>query len=65
MARGRQAKVVIATPTERRIIETLARILVAAAASYEQCLIDLAEPARRSYRGIAHELREVLRETLD
>ncbi|HWQ68840.1 MAG TPA: hypothetical protein VN494_02595, partial [Patescibacteria group bacterium] len=31
----------------------------------EQCLIDLGGPPRRSYRGTAHELREVLRETLD
>jgi Predicted pPIWI-associating nuclease len=28
-------------------------------------LIDLGGPQRRSYRGVAHELREVLRETLD
>jgi predicted pPIWI-associating nuclease len=65
MARGRPLRVVLATPTERRIIDTLSKILVAAAASYEQCLTDLADPSRRSYRGAAHELREVLRETLD
>jgi hypothetical protein len=46
------------------IIETLSRILPAAAVSYEQCLIDLSALPRRSYRGVAHELREVLRETL-
>jgi predicted pPIWI-associating nuclease len=60
----RSASFVITTPTERSIVETLARILPAAAASYEQCLFDLGKP-RRSYRGVAHELREVLRETLD
>jgi hypothetical protein len=57
--------IVIATPTERLIVETLSRIIPAAAASYEQCLLDLGELSRRSYRGVAHELREVLRETLN
>lgn len=64
MARG-QPLVVVATPTELRILDTLTRILPVAAASYEQCVIDLAEPIRRSYRGVAHEMREALRETLD
>jgi Predicted pPIWI-associating nuclease len=58
------AGVVVVTPTERLIIETLSRILPAAAASYEQSLIDLGGLPRRSYGGVAHELREVLRETL-
>src|SRR6266705_2995923 len=61
---GRAGRVVVVTPTERSIVETLARILPAAAASYEQCVFDFGGP-RRSYRGVAHELREVLRETLD
>jgi hypothetical protein len=60
----RGSRVVVATPTERRIIESLARIMPAAAASYEQCMLDLGGGQRRSYRGAAHELREVLRETL-
>src|SRR5205807_1432811 len=64
MAR-RPAGLIVATPTERLIIETLARILPAAASSYEQCLLDLGGMRRRSYRGVAHELREVLRETLN
>jgi hypothetical protein len=64
MAR-RAAGVVVATSTERSIVETLSRILPAAAGSYEQCLLDLSGPSRRSYRGVAHELREVLRETLN
>lgn len=63
MAR-RSAGLVASTPTERLIIETLSRIVPAAAVSYEQCLLDLGGPPRRSYRGVAHELREVLRETL-
>jgi hypothetical protein len=64
MAR-RSASLVVPTPSERLIIDTLARILPAAAASCEQCLLDLGGPQRRSYRGVAHELREILRETLD
>ncbi len=65
MSRRSAAAVVVATPTERRIIDTLSRILPAAAASYQQCLFDLGGASRLSYRGVAHELREVLRETLD
>jgi hypothetical protein len=59
------ASVVVATPTERLIIDTLSAILPASAASYEQCMLDLGGAPRRSYRGVAHEMREVLRETLD
>ncbi len=65
MSRRSAAGVVIATPTERLIIDTLSRILPPTAASYEQCLVDLGGAPRRSYRGVAHELREALRETLD
>jgi hypothetical protein len=64
MAR-RSAALIVTTPTERLIIETLSHIVPAAAVSYEQCLLDLGAPLRRSYRGVAHELREVLRETLN
>ena len=64
MAR-RAAGLVVPTPSERLIIDTLSHIVPAAAVSYEQCLLDLGGPPRRSYRGVAHELREVLRETLD
>ena len=64
MARRAAAPVIVATQTERQIIDTLLGVLPAAAASYEQCLADLGGPPRRSYRGTAHELREVLRETL-
>lgn len=60
----RAAGLVVPTPSERLIIETLSRIVPAAAVSYEQCLLDLGGPQRVSYRGVAHELREVLRETL-
>ncbi|MDX2252996.1 MAG: hypothetical protein NW202_11970 [Nitrospira sp.] len=65
MSRRAAVAVVVATATERRILDTLAKIIPAAAASYEQCIVDLGGPPRRSYRGAAHELREVLREVLD
>jgi len=55
----------VISDTERRIIQTLYKMTPSAAFSYEQALIDLREPMRRSYRGVAHELRETLRETLD
>jgi hypothetical protein len=64
MAR-RPAKIAVATSTENLIVKTLQRIVPAAAVSYEQALIDLGDVRRRSYRGVAHELREVLRETLN
>jgi len=62
---ARSAQIAVATHTELLIIRTLQRIVPAAALSYEQAIIDLANVRRRSYRGIAHELREVLRETLN
>ncbi|MGE0468372.1 MAG: hypothetical protein AB7L09_04980 [Nitrospira sp.] len=65
MSRRAAVAVVVATATERRILDTLAKILPAAAASYEQCVIDFGGPSRYSYRGVAHELREVLRESLE
>ena len=65
MSRRTVAGIVVAMPTERLISDTLSAILPATAASYEQCLLDLGGPSRRSYRGVAHEMREVLRETLD
>lgn len=65
MTRRTMFSVVVATPTERLIIDTLSWISPAAAASYKQCLLDLGGAPRLSYRGVAHELREVLRETLN
>lgn len=50
---------------ENIIYETLLQILPTAALSYKQALLDLAEKDRISYRGVANELREALRETLD
>lgn len=61
----RSPGVAIVSLVERRIIDTLERLLPGAARSYQQAIIDLSAPTRLSYRGVAHELRETLRETLD
>ncbi len=53
------------TDEDQQIIETLERLVPAAALSYEQAIIDLADDRRISFRGPALELREALRETLD
>lgn len=50
---------------DRRVIETLQRLVPSGALSYEQALIDLDGPDRKSWRGPATDLREALRETLD
>ncbi len=54
------------TTDEDKLIATLDKMLPAAADSYKQALIDLqAKTDRLSYKGIASELREVLRNVLD
>ncbi len=54
------------TSDEEKLFKTLDRLLPSAADSYKQCLIDLqAKTPRLSYRGIASDFREVLREVLD
>lgn len=50
---------------EDRIVETLGKLLPSACASYLQVLIDIQDRERKSFRGTAAELREILRETLD
>jgi len=50
---------------DRRIIETLQRLIPSAGLSYEQAILDLSQSDRKSYRGPATDLRESLRETLD
>jgi len=50
---------------DRRIIEILQPLVPSAASSYEQALIDLDGPDRKSWRRPATDLREALRETLD
>jgi len=57
--------VAVISAVERRIIETLEKLRPSAARSYQQALVDLSGPPRHSHRGVAHELREALRETLD
>jgi hypothetical protein len=47
------------------ILRTLKGMMPATAASYEQALIDLSGKPRLSYRGVAVDLRECLREVLD
>lgn len=50
---------------DARIIETLDKLIPAAALSYRQALIDLNMQTRLSWRGPATDLREALRELLD
>jgi hypothetical protein len=50
---------------ETIIYETLLKLIPTAALSYKQALLDLAEENRISFRGVATEFREALRETLD
>lgn len=54
-----------ATEREGELIAALRGILPTASASYDQALRDLGVGDRLSYRGVAAELREVLREVLD
>ncbi len=44
---------------------TLTKMLPDSAKSYQQAMTDLADPKRLSCRGVAAELREVVREVLD
>ncbi len=53
------------TGLESIIYETLLNLVPNAALSYKQAIIDLANKDRISYRGVANEFREALRETLD
>jgi hypothetical protein len=56
---------VSSSETDQKILQTLADLVPSAAQSYQQALLDLADPRRLSFRGPAHELRESLREVLD
>lgn len=62
---ARAPGVAVISAVEQRINETLESLVPSAARSYQQALVDLSGTARLSYRGVAHELREALRETLD
>ncbi len=50
---------------ETDIYDALLEFVPAAACAYKQALLDVADENRLSYRGVAHELREAFRETLD
>jgi Predicted pPIWI-associating nuclease len=50
---------------ERAILDTLEKLEPGAARGYEQAMRDLNDPDRVSFRGVAAELREVVREVLD
>lgn len=50
---------------EKRFVDTLYALVPTAALSYEQACLDLKCLDRKSYRGVAAELREALRELLD
>jgi len=51
--------------TDRKIVETLKRLVPSAALSYEQAIVDIHACERLSWRGPATDLREALRECLD
>ncbi|MGE0096209.1 MAG: hypothetical protein AB7M05_05890 [Alphaproteobacteria bacterium] len=53
------------TAQQQRIIQTLNTLVPSAAFSLQQAIDDLSHGERVSYRGIAAELREALRETVD
>lgn len=50
---------------EVAILKTLDQVAPTSALSYQQVLQDIEDSSRKSYRGTASELREVLRELLD
>ena len=56
---------VVISQIETAILQTLEKLLPLTALSYRQAIQDLADQKRSSYRGVAAELREVLREVLD
>lgn len=50
---------------EEAIIHTLTQLVPGAALGYQQAIRDIADDNRLSYRGVASELRETVREVLD
>ncbi len=53
------------TGLESIIYNTLLELVPSAALSYKQAIVDLGDKDRISYRGVANEFREALREILD
>jgi hypothetical protein len=56
---------VVKSTVEQAILTTLQQVIPTAALSYEQGCRDLADTKRISFRGVASEFRECLREVLD
>jgi predicted pPIWI-associating nuclease len=56
---------IVRTTVEHAILATLQQVVPTAAMSYEQGCFDLGDPKRISFRGVAGEFRECLREVLD
>jgi hypothetical protein len=65
LMKSRGSPRLVLSETERAILDTLAALLPASAASYEQALRDIAQAGRVSWRETATELRETLREVID
>ncbi len=63
--KARSVRRLVLSDTERRILNTLEKMLPTTASSYEQVLEDIAAGKRVSWRGTGTELREVLREVMD
>lgn len=65
LMKARGTPKLVLSKIEKGIYDTLARMLPATSASYEQVLRDISDGKRISWRGPATELREVLREVID
>jgi integrase len=53
------------TPPEREIVEALDKKITGVSQNYLQVISDLKDPSRIAFRGVATELRELIREVLD
>ena len=53
------------TSTEREIVEALDKKISGVSQNYLQVITDLKDPSRIAFRGVATELRELIREVLD
>ncbi len=62
---GQEKPTSLLSDLENTIYNALLKTVPSAAATYQQAIIDLSDQNRMSYRGVANEFRETLRETLD
>lgn len=53
------------TPIERQLLNALDQQVPGVSQTYRQSIVDLNDPSRISFRGVATELRELIREVLD